>query len=349
MSHAVPLIQIIFMGALFALIACNTSMASSTDDCVVHVNKIPGPADWAIAIHGGAGTIPRDVPKERLEAYAKSLTEALQLGETMLESGASALETVEAVIRVMEDNPLFNAGKGSVFTAVGTHELDASIMDGRDGRTGAVAAVRTIRHPISLARLVMTETRHVLLSGDGAEAFADEVDVERVENEYFDTDLRRASLDRFLRRKGSDEREPCGGSTVGCVVRDKAGDLAAATSTGGMTGKRWGRVGDSPIVGAGTWADLSVAVSCTGTGEEFIRHAVAHDIAARIEYAGASLEQSCRSVLGDVLQTNDGGLIAVGSDGSIVLAFNTTGMYRAAANSDGRQCMAIWDELMTSK
>ena len=173
MTTAEPLIPFLLLGAVFVLFACNAPMASSADGDSVHVDMISGPAEWAIAIHGGAGTIPRDVSKERLEAYASGLAAALELGETMLESGASALETVEEVVRVMEDNPLFNAGKGAVFTAEGTHELDASIMDGRDGSTGAVAAVRTIRNPITLARLVMTDTRHVLLVGDGAELFAD--------------------------------------------------------------------------------------------------------------------------------------------------------------------------------
>lgn len=350
MSYMTPVGSLM---SLVLIVGCASTPEKTSspegESTMVNLDVVDGSAKWAIAIHGGAGTIPTDVPRERREAYVRSLSSALQLGESMLESGASAIETVEAVVRLMEDDALFNAGKGSVYTAEGTHELDASIMDGSNGATGAVAAVRTVRHPITLARLVMTETRHVIIAGDGAESFADEVDAERVENDYFDTERRYESLQRVLRRRDAGEREPGGGSTVGCVVRDVQGNLAAATSTGGRTAKRSGRVGDSPIVGAGTWADRSVAVSCTGSGEEFIRHAIAHDVAAQLEYSDATLAEACKHAVGGKLRQGEGGIIAVGADGTLVLAFNTTGMYRAAADSDGHRLVAIWAEPLLSR
>jgi len=301
----------------------------------------PGaPADgerWAIAIHGGAGTMRRDAPAVRLRAYEQAMADALALGQGMLADGAAALDVCEAVVRSMEDNPMFNAGKGAVFNEKGEHELDASIMDGATMRCGAVAGVRTVRHPITLARKVMTGTRHVLLAGDGAEKYADVAGVERVENTFFDTDGRRRSLQRLLRdreRTGSlvptDRRFDYG--TVGCVVLDRSGRLAAATSTGGMTGKKWGRVGDTPVLGAGNYADGFAAISCTGTGEEFIRHGVARSVTARMEFGGETLAQAADGLIHDVLQPGDGGLIAVDRDGNIATPFNSAGMYRATAS-----------------
>ncbi len=304
-------------------------------------------ADWAIAIHGGAGTIRRDAPPEQLQAYETALTRALTLGMDMLGEGAAALDVCEAVVRVLEADPLFNAGKGAVFNEQGEHELDASIMDGATMRCGAVAGVRTIKHPISLARKVMTDTRHVLLAGRGAEKFADTAGVERVENDYFDTARRRRALERLLRerqRTGAmaprDRRLDYG--TVGCVVLDGDGRLAAATSTGGMTAKKWGRVGDTPILGAGNYADEHAAVSCTGTGEEFIRHGIARSVSARMAYGGQSLEAASNAVIHDVLQPGDGGLIAVDHSGNIAMPFNSSGMYRGAANSGGRFEVAVF-------
>ncbi|MCH2162205.1 MAG: isoaspartyl peptidase/L-asparaginase [Phycisphaerales bacterium] len=321
----------------------NTTTADTTGPC----------EGWAIAIHGGAGTISRNGSPSRRDAAAKGLRTALELGRDMLQEGEDALDVVEAVVKVLEDDPNFNAGKGAVFTAEGTHELDASIMDGATRNTGAVAAVRTVRNPIVLARLVMTETPHVLIAADGAETFADEVDVQRVPNEYFDTEHRRAALDRVLEgRKASDDSperpQPRGGSTVGCVVVDARGRLAAATSTGGMTAKRWGRVGDSPIVGAGTWADARVAVSGTGTGEEFIRWGVAQDVAALVEYRGLSLADAATEVVDGKLRPGDGGVICVDHEGGIAMVFNSTGMYRGAANAKGLFKVAIWDEPVTA-
>ena len=302
---------------------------------------------WAIAIHGGAGTMDPDSPRERLQAYEDALTRALVLGKGMITGGSSALDVCEAVVRSLEDDPLFNAGKGAVYNEQAQHELDASIMDGATMRCGAVAGVRTVRHPISLARKVMTDTRHVLLAGDGAEKFADVAGVERVENTWFDTEHRRRALDRLLQERQrtgalvpSDRRFDYG--TVGCVVLDREGRLAAATSTGGMTAKKWGRVGDTPILGAGNYADGWAAVSCTGTGEEFIRHAVARSVSARMSLGGQSLQQAAGDVIHKVLKKDDGGLIAVDRDGNIAAPFNSTGMYRGMADSRGLFRVAIF-------
>lgn len=279
---------------------------------------------WAIAIHGGAGYNPSDMAPARVAQVREGLEEALRAGVKVLESGGSALECVERVVLILEDRPEFNAGKGAVFNSEGKHELDAAIMDGRDRSCGAVAGLRTVRHPISLARRVMTSTKHVMLVGEGAEQFATEQGVERVDNSWFDTPESRASWEAHSK------------GTVGCVALDQDGHLAAATSTGGLSNKKWGRVGDSPVIGAGTYADdRSCAVSCTGTGEEYIRRSIAHDISARMLYGGESTEAAARQAM-DSLPDDVGGLIAVGRDGSIVLLFNTTGMARGAADSAGR-------------
>ncbi len=297
---------------------------------------------WAIALHGGAGTIPRDLPAERREAYRAALRERLELGAAALAAGEDSLDVVEKVIRAFEDDPLFNAGRGAVYTHDGRHELDAAIMDGRDLSAGAVAAVRTVRHPISLARLVMERTPHILLVGDGAEAFADEQGVERVDNTFFDTDFRRRAWQEALaREQAQPDRD-----TVGAVALDVHGHLAAATSTGGLTNKRWGRVGDVPIIGAGTYADdRTCALSATGQGEEFIRHDVTHSISARMELAGQSLQQAADAVIHGVLRPGDGGVIGVDGAGHIALVFNSEGMYRGAADAGGRFEVGIWEEM----
>jgi L-asparaginase / beta-aspartyl-peptidase len=300
---------------------------------------------WALAIHGGAGTLDRNASADRLQAYEASLSAALAHGRQLLTDGMPAIEVVEAVVRRLEDDPLFNAGVGAVFNERGEHELDASIMDGATLRCGAVAGVRTVKNPITLARLVMTSSPHVLLAGAGAEQFADVVGVERVDNTHFDTEHRRRALDEALRARGASasRRDPRSGyGTVGCVARDVHGNLAAATSTGGMTAKRWGRVGDAPVIGAGNYADGYAAVSCTGTGEEFIRHAVARSVTARLQFAGQSLEAAANAVVHEVLQPDDGGLIAVDRGGRVVMPFNSTGMYRGMADSTGRFRVAIF-------
>ena len=321
-----------------ALAACGTGSGAGAP---ASAGPAPDPAGrWALAIHGGAGTIPRDLPAERAAAYREGLARALALGAEALARGESSLEVVEKVVRLLEEDPLFNAGRGAVFTHVGTHELDAAIMDGRDLSAGAVAAVRTVRSPIGLARLVMARTPHVLLVGEGAEAFADEMGVERVENSWFDTPERREAWERAKAREGEDR------DTVGAVARDVQGHLAAATSTGGLTDKRWGRVGDVPILGAGTYADdRTAALSATGKGEEFIRHGVTRAISARMALAGEGLEAAARALIHDVLAPGDGGVIGVDGGGRIALMFNSEGMYRGAADSGGRFEVGIWDEM----
>lgn len=289
---------------------------------------------WAIAIHGGAGSSPDSRTQAENDAYLLSLRSALRRGATLLDEGGTALDAVEQVILRLEDDPLFNAGKGAVFTADGQHELDASIMDGASLACGAVAGVTRVKNPISLARLVMERTRHVLLAGEGADRFAEELGVERVGQDYFFTEARHESLQRFLE---AERRKTAEHGTVGAVALDRRGDLAAGTSTGGLTGKMHGRVGDSPIVGAGTYAkNATCAVSGTGVGEEFIRHGVAQRISDLMEYRGLSLEAATQHVVGELLHEGDGGIIAVGHEGSIAMVFNTEGMVRGAADSTGR-------------
>jgi len=293
----------------------------------------PRPA-WALAIHGGAGTPPRDMPEERKRAYLESLSGALADGRDRLERGESALDVVEALVRRMEDDPLFNAGKGAVFNAEGRHDLDAAIMDGSSLACGAVAGLTTVRHPIELARRVMERSPHVFLVGAGAEHFADEERVERVSNEWFSTPER---LEQLEKRKAEGTF-----GTVGAVALDRAGRLAAATSSGGLTNKKWGRIGDVPVIGAGTYADDRVAVSCTGKGEEFIRHGVARELAALVRYGERTAAEAARILVRERLREGDGGLIAASADGELVLEFNTAGMFRGAADAAGRFEVAIW-------
>lgn len=311
-------------------------------------------AQWAIAIHGGAGTLDRNAPAERQQEYRDALQAALMIGCERLARGDAAVDVCEAIVVLFENDPHFNAGKGAVFNEKGEHELDAAIMDGSTLRCGSVAGVRTVKSPIQLARLVMEKTRHVLLMGDGAEQFATLMGVERVPNTYFDTEARRRVLDEVLRERAEQEKAQKGAfvapqrpqwtyGTVGCVVRDQRGHLAAATSTGGLTGKRWGRVGDAPIVGAGNYADAFAAVSCSGTGEEFIRNTVARSISARMEYGGQSLEQAVDAVVFHTLKKDDGGLIAVDRDGNLTAQYNCEGMYRGLADSKGRFEVRIFE------
>ncbi|HYU33338.1 MAG TPA: isoaspartyl peptidase/L-asparaginase [Thermoanaerobaculia bacterium] len=299
-----------------------------------------GAPRWSLAIHGGAGTIPKDIPASERDQYLASLQKALEIGRDVLSGGGTSLDAVEKVVRFLEDDPLFNAGKGAVYTHDGTHELDAAIMDGSDLSCGSVASLKTVRHPISLARLVKERSPHVFLVGDGAEAFATEMQVERVPNSWFDTPKRYAQLQETLRKEK--EEKPKG--TVGAVALDQHGNLAAATSTGGLTNKRWGRIGDVPVIGAGTYANnKTCAISGTGWGEKFIRHTVAHDISALMEYAGLTLQQAADKVIHGKLEKDDGGVIGVAHDGSIALVFNSEGMYRGAADSNGRFEVKIWE------
>ena len=307
----------------------------------------------AIALHGGAGTIQRDTMSPELEAtYRAFLDDAVSEGYRQLREGQSGLDVVVSIIQLMEDSPLFNAGRGAVYTWEGTHELDASIMHGEDLDAGAVAGVRTVRSPIALARAVMEESPHVMLAGSGAEAFALERGFDVVPPEYFATDRRRKALEAFK----ADERASLKPEadhkfgTVGVVALDETGNLVAGTSTGGMTGKRWGRIGDSPVIGAGTYADnRSCAVSATGHGEYFIRHTVARDICARMQFSAATLGEAARTVVMEELVRADGegGVIAVDPSGSVALVFNTPGMYRASIDAAGRKVVGIYGESET--
>lgn len=291
---------------------------------------------WTLAIHGGAGTILPSLMTPELEArYREGLNDALSTGSKVLSAGGSSLDAVEAAVRELEDCPLFNAGRGSVYTNAGTHEMDASIMYGRDRSAGAVAMVRGVRNPISLARAVMERSGHVLLAADGAREFARSIGSTFESEEYFHTEQRYrqwqevAGTDLTMLDHTAIKEQKFG--TVGAVALDVHGNLAAATSTGGMTNKRFGRVGDSPIIGCGTYANnATCAVSCTGSGEYFLRGVVAYDVSCLMEYAGLSLTDACHRVMHDRLLKlgGDGGLIAVDAQGNTCLDFNTEGMYR---------------------
>lgn len=300
----------------------------------------------AIAIHGGAGTLPRaEMTPDQEAAYRAGLAAALDAGYAVLEDGGTSLDAVTVAVRILEDDPLFNAGRGAVLTHEGTVELDASIMDGRTLAAGAIAGVAHIRNPVELARAVMEHSPHVMLIGTGAEEFAHTRNIAFVANDYFKTETRKAQLRRVLVGDTRPANELSALGTVGAVARDQAGNLAAATSTGGMTGKRYGRVGDSPIIGAGTYADNgSCAVSATGHGEYFIRTAVAHDICARVAYGGATLQQAADAVVMDRLARmgGEGGIIAVDASGQVVMSFNSEGMFRGARSSEGMREVAIY-------
>lgn len=379
--------------------------------------------EYALAIHGGAGVISKDISDEVRDGYLASLEAAVRAGEEMLREGRSALDVVEVVVNMLEDDPRFNAGVGSVYTSEALHELDAAIMDGRDRNAGAVAGLRTVRNPISMARYIMEETPHVFFSGVGAEQLADQTDLVRVENSHFSTENRRNQLERAIQRaalsnentlesSGENEndsaqkyRKPLENfgesafnnkralnlendsahensgenendsalehkntlknslaslsetypgvifiedadrfGTVGAVALDRDGNLAAATSTGGMTNKMPGRVGDVPVIGAGTYADNNTAaISATGHGEKFIRNVVAYQITAGMEYEGLSLAEAADRVINGKLDQGDGGIIAVDRFGNISMTFSSPGMFRGAADSDGHFEVAIWE------
>jgi len=304
----------------------------------------------AIALHGGAGTIERGAMSEELEAtYRAFLDDAITQGYEQLRGGRSGLDVVVTVIQMMEDSPLFNAGRGAVYTWDGTHELDASIMHGEKLDAGAVAGVSTVQSPIALARAVMEDSPHVMLAGPGAEAFAQEQGFDPVSPEYFGTERRREALEAYKANEQAGLKPEADHKfgTVGVVVLDQAGDLVAGTSTGGMTGKRWGRIGDSPVIGAGTYADnRSCAVSATGHGEYFIRHTVARDICARMQFGAATLEEAARTVVMEELVAADGegGIVAVDPAGKVALVFNTPGMYRASIDADGHKMVGIYSD-----
>ena len=330
------------------LLAGFVSLAQSKPD----YNKI------TIVIHGGAGTITRaNMTPEKEKAYKEKLNEALKTGYAILEKGGSSLDAVEATVRVMEDSPLFNAGKGAVFTNEGRNELDAAIMDGKTLNAGAIASVTTIRNPISAARAVMEQSEHVMMIGNGAENFAKERGLELVDPSYFHTETRFNQLQQIKDKEetqldhnggtGSNENIFIEGKkfgTVGAVALDAYGNLAAATSTGGMTNKRYGRVGDVPIIGAGTYADNNTcAVSATGHGEYFIRSVVAHDIASLMDYKGMPLKKAADEVVMKKLveRGGEGGVIAVDKNGNVAMPFNSAGMYRGYMKK-GKSEVAIY-------
>lgn len=306
---------------------------------------------WSFAIHGGAGTMSRDVMNAEQRAdYMAALDQALEAGSAVLRGGGSAMDAVEAAIVLMEDDPKFNAGRGAVFTWDGHNELDAAVMDGRDRSAGAVTGVTTVRHPIKLARAVMKDGRHVFLSGEGAEEFARDPalggGLETVLPGFFETEQRREALERLKAEKLSAIDVDRKFGTVGAVALDRAGNLAAGTSTGGLTGKRWGRIGDAPVIGAGTYADnRACAVSATGAGEYFIRAGVAFEICARMRLAGESAQAAADGVLADVASLGgDGGVIVAAPNGEVVFSFNTSGMYRARATHLGTREVAIFGD-----
>ncbi len=302
----------------------------------------------SIAIHGGAGVINRaSMTAENERAYRADLERALDAGYGVLEKGGASLDAIVAAVRILEDSPYFNAGKGAVFSHAGVNELDAAIMDGATQKAGAVAGVTHVRNPIDLARMVMERTPHVLLAGEGAEEFALEQGMELVPGSYFYTERRWQQLEEAQKAERTAGVQDDIGyfGTVGAVARDKDGNLAAATSTGGMTNKRWGRVGDSPIIGAGTYADnATCAVSATGSGEYFIRAVVAHEICARVRLSGVTAAKAAHDVIHGKLREigGDGGVIVVDKDGALSLEFNTEGMFRGARDSKGRREVAIY-------
>ncbi len=299
---------------------------------VVRSNK------YTIVIHGGAGTISRELPDSIKQAYLSSLKKALQIGKDILAKGGTSLDAVEKVINYFENDPKFNAGKGAVYTSAGTHEMDAAIMDGRDLSCGAVAGVEHIAHPISLARLVMEKTPHVLLAYQGAEKFAKSVGIKLEPQSYFDTPERLKQLKEYQKKLKEGKH-----GTVGCVCLDEYGNLAAGTSTGGMTNKLPGRIGDSPLIGDGTYANnKTCAISCTGWGEKFIKHTVAFNVSALMEYKGLTLKQAADEMIYKQLQPGDGGLIAVDRKGNYATPFSTSGMFRGVATSSGTFKVAIW-------
>lgn len=316
--------------------------------------------NFAIVLHGGSGKMQRGkMSPEREAQYKAKLEEAVKTGYKILEDGGSSLEAVEKTINILEDSPLFNAGKGAVFTHEKRNELDASIMDGKTLNAGAVASVTKIKNPITLALSVMEKSKHVMLIGEGAEAFAKEQGFDFVSPSYFHTDKRMKSIERILKNEREKENKDAQSSlydpliksdkfgTVGCVALDKNGNLAAGTSTGGMNNKKWGRVGDSPIVGAGMYANNNTcAVSATGWGEYFIRGVIAHDISALLEYKGLTIKEATTEVVQNKLTKMGGygGVIALDKDGNISVEFNTKGMFRASIDKNKELFVGIYKD-----
>jgi beta-aspartyl-peptidase (threonine type) len=313
---------------------------------VVTAFVVRGQQNYAIVIHGGAGVMSEEkMTKEQQSEYKAKLNEALEIGNKMLNEGAEAIDVVVSVINVLEDSPLFNAGKGAVFTNDEKVELDASIMEGKTLNAGAVAGVRDIKNPINAAREVMLHSEHVFLSGEGASEFAKKQGLKIVPNKYFYTKSRHESLIQ-LKKQERERVQKDNMGTVGCAVLDTHGNICAGTSTGGMTNKKYGRIGDAPVIGAGTYANnKTCAVSCTGHGEYYIRLGFARDISALMEYENLSVADACREEIRKLSELNGtGGVIAIDANGNIAMEFNTSGMFRGYIKSTGEKEIAIFKE-----
>jgi len=340
------------------LFGCKNEEKPTSETIKASENTNKKEQNFGIVIHGGAGTILKENMSDSLEAaYKDKLKEAISVGHEILKNGGSSLDAVTQTINVMEDSPLFNAGKGAVFTHEGSNELDASIMDGSTLNAGAVAGVKHIKNPIDLARDVMQKSEHVMLYGAGAEEFAGTLGYKMMDTSYFYTQNRYESLQKILEKEKAKNETKISFEdpfiknskfgTVGCAALDKHGNLAAGTSTGGMTNKRWNRIGDAPIIGAGTYANnATCAVSGTGWGEYFIRSVVAYDISALMEYKGMSLQEAAAEVIQKKVPAlgGDGGIVAIDKDGNVAMEFNTAGMYRATMNSKGELIIKIYKE-----
>jgi beta-aspartyl-peptidase (threonine type) len=360
--------EILFSAALFCVLlsftSCETRQESQVPEKPSEAMSSLADKPLALVIHGGAGTIRKENMSPEMEAaYREKLQEALDVGYAVLETGGTSVEAIRKTINIMEDSPLFNAGKGAVFNSIGKHELDASIMEGHTLNAGAVAGVTRIRNPIDAAILVKDSTRHVMLSGAGAEQFVSQYGIDFVETSYFDTDTRFEQLKKAqgmekaaLDHSSTLNEEHTGRQmeliddhkygTVGCVALDQYGNLAAGTSTGGMTNKKFGRIGDSPIIGAGNYANnKSCGVSCTGTGEFFIRTLAAHEASDLMLYQGMNVGQALEEVIRQIAELGgDGGMIALDKDGNVAWDFNTAGMYRGYKKSTGENVIEIYEK-----
>ena len=340
---------------VLALGACAGGATEEPAPTSTSGRQADGHIEWGLVVHGGAGTIERASMTPELEReYRGAMTRALQAGHAVLADGGSSLDAVVAAIRTLEDDPNFNAGRGAVFTAEGTNSLDASIMDGATLQAGAVAGLTRVRNPIELARLVMEQSPHVMLSGAGAEEFAELRGIELVDPSYFYTERRWRDLEEVReseRRERGDTTSALPNSTkfgtVGAVALDRSGHIAAGTSTGGMTNKRWGRIGDSPVIGAGTYANARCGISATGWGEYFIRNVVAYDICARAYYRGITLAQSADEMIMGQLEAQEpetGGIIGLDAEGNVIAVFNSSGMYHGWIDQDGTVTTGIYSD-----
>lgn len=343
---------------IFGFSACVNTEKPTSEPIASEKSENAEMKGFGIVLHGGAGTIIKEYTSDSLEnAYKSKLEEAIRAGHSILEKGGSSLDAVTATINILEDSPLFNAGRGAVFTHEGRNELDASIMDGATLKAGAVAGVRHIKNPINLARDVMDKSPHVMLYGAGAEVFAQGLGYQMMDTSYFYTQKQYDILKDVIRRQKEKEAKKVAYNdpilndykfgTVGCVALDKSGNLAAGTSTGGMTNKRWNRIGDSPIIGAGTYANnATCAVSATGWGEYFIRSAAAYDISALMDYKGLSLKDAAMEVIQNKIPNlgGDGGIVAIDKNGNMTMEFNTAGMFRASMNSKGEMMIGMYKD-----